>query len=279
MKYRHAYHAGNFADVHKHVTTIALLEAMQRKEKGFLYIDTHAGSGLYELHGSRGNASLESHSGFARVIDHKFVADEITRYRTLVDAFRVRVQNNAAYPGSPVIAAEMLRAQDRAIFVEQIPSEARALERALPRHSKARVETGDGFASLRAHLPPAERRGLVLIDPPYEESQQDFARVTTAINDALLRFQSAVIAVWYPIKDSRDITAWHASLSKGIAGEALISELWLFPCDSRVALNGSGMLIVNPPFQIDERMRVWLPELQASLDSAKSGGCRVRTLA
>jgi 23S rRNA (adenine2030-N6)-methyltransferase len=100
-----------------------------------------------------------------------------------------------------------------------------------------------------------------------------------AINDVLRRFQSAVIAAWYPIKDARDIAIWHASLAKGIATETLVSELWLFPCDSRVALNGSGMLIINPPFQIEQRMRTWLPELHSRLDTANSGGWRVRTLA
>jgi 23S rRNA (adenine2030-N6)-methyltransferase len=271
MKYRHAYHAGNFADVHKHVTLMALLESMQRKEKGFLFIDTHAGSGFYELHGSQ--------PGFSRISEHVFDADELKRYSARVHEYRDRVHNKAAYPGSPVIATESLRSHDRAIFVEQIASEARALERALPPHPKTRIETGDGFATLRASFPPVERRGLVLIDPPYEETQQDFGRIGIAINEALKRFQTAVIAVWYPIKDARDIAIWHASLAQGITTETLVSELWLFPCDSRVALNGSGILIVNPPYQIEERMRVWLPELQASLDTSNTGGWRIRTLA
>ena len=270
MKYRHAYHAGNFADVHKHVTLMTLLEAMQRKDKGFLFVDTHAGSGFYELHGSQ--------VAYTRVADHDFRAEELQRYNARIAAYRDRLQNRAAYPGSPVIAAEMLRSQDRGIFVDQIASEARALERALPPYSRARVETGDGFATLRASLPPVERRGLVHIDPPYEETQQDFGRVGMAINDTLKRFQSAVIAAWYPIKDARDTATWHASLAKGIPNETLIAELWLFPCDSRVALNGSGILIVNPPYQLEERMRVWLPELQARLDSENSGGWRIRTL-
>ena len=154
MKYRHAYHAGNFADVHKHVTLMTLIEAMQRKDKGFLFLDTHAGSGSYELHGSRASTPHESQTGYARIGDHKFRAEELQRYIARVDAFRQRMQNSAGYPGSPVIAAEMLRSQDRGIFVEQIAAEARALERALPPHSAARVETGDGFATLRASLPP-----------------------------------------------------------------------------------------------------------------------------
>lgn len=266
MKYRHTFHAGNFADVHKHVTLITLLEAMQRKEKGFLFLDTHAGRGLYDLHGSH-----ESQSGYARVKGHVFAAEELKRYAE-------QAAKAGGYAGSPVIASAMLREQDRAVFFEQVAAEARALERALNPHPKTRVEVGDGFALLRAHLPPPERRGLVLIDPPYEETQQDFVRIGTAISGALRRFQTAVIAVWYPIKDVRDTAAWHASLAKGIPTETLISELWIYPCDSRVALNGSGLLIVNPPYLTGERMRVWLPELHALLDTAGSGGYRVRSL-
>jgi 23S rRNA (adenine2030-N6)-methyltransferase len=278
MKYRHSFHAGNFADVHKHVTLLTLLDALQRKDKGFLYLDTHAGRGLYELRDSR-----ESQSGFARLNAGNFQSPELTGYVEHIRRFRQHTQNADAYPGSPLLAAHVLRTQDRAIFVDQEAPEGRALERALQAsaheaHGKVRVEMGDGFALLRAHLPPAERRGLVLIDPPYEETQQDFSRVGMAIVEGLRRFQSAVIAAWYPIKDARDTNAWLASLAKSVTTETLISELWLYPCDSRVALNGSGLLIINPPYLIADRMRVWLPELHARLDTAGTGGSRVSSL-
>jgi 23S rRNA (adenine2030-N6)-methyltransferase len=282
MKYRHSFHAGNFADVHKHVTLLALLEAMQRKDKGFLYLDTHAGRGLYELHGTRASTPHESHSGFARLAEQKLQSEEVIRYVDHVSAVRKRMQSTDAYPGSPIIAGNVLREQDRGIFVEQIAAEARALERALqsPSYSgagKVRVETGDGFALLRANLPPTERRGLVLIDPPYEETLQELSRISNAMGDALRRFDSAVIAAWYPIKNARDTAAWLASLAKSVAHEMLVSELWLYPCDSRVALNGSGLVIVNPPYQIAERMQIWLPELHTHLDAGGSGGSRVRS--
>ena len=267
MKYRHSYHAGNFADVHKHVAVLALVAALARKEKGFLYFETHAGPGDY-------TASDEADAGIARLTGIQFQAEELRVYRAAVDAFR-KGRSPRAYPGSPVLAAGALRAQDRGLAVEILPPESRALERALGPGSRMRVEAGDGFQRLRAALPPAERRGLVLIDPPYEETRQDFERVSAAMADALRRFESGVYCAWYPIKEERDIASWKAGLVRTLNREVLFSELWIYPRDSRVGLNGSGLAIVNPPYQIDERMKVWMPELHATLDPAKAGGTGV----
>ena len=185
-----------------------------------------------------------------------------------------------------MLAAGKLRPQDRAVFIELLHSEARALEQALADCSRVRIEQGDGFDRLRAWLPPPERRGLILVDPPYEETGRDFERVGAAIDEALRRFQTGVIAAWYPIKDEREISAWQTGLvRRGLTCETLAAELWLYPRDSRVALNGSGMLIVNPPYLLAERMRVWLPELQAQLahgsaglEAGRMGGTSVRML-
>jgi 23S rRNA (adenine2030-N6)-methyltransferase len=268
MKYRHSYHAGNFADVHKHVSVLALLAALGRKDKGFLYFETHAGSGDY-------TASDEADAGISRVATAKFQSDELRHYLSAVETFRKTRRSARAYPGSPVLANGALRAQDRGIAVEILPPEARALERALGPGSRIRVESGDGFERLRAQLPPAERRGLALIDPPYEETRQDFERVTAAMADALRRFESGVCCAWYPIKEERDVASWKSSLVRALNREVLFSELWIYPRDSRVGLNGSGLAIVNPPYQIDERMKVWMPELHAALDSASAGGSSV----
>jgi 23S rRNA (adenine2030-N6)-methyltransferase len=268
MKYRHSFHAGNFADVHKHVTLLALLAALARKDKGFLYFETHAGSGEYP-------ASDEADAGITRIATAPFQSQELRHYLSLITAFRKSKGSPRAYPGSPLLAADALRPQDRGIAVELQAPEARALERALGPGSRMRVETGDGFQRLRAHLPPAERRALVLIDPPYEETRQDFERVTAALADALRRFESGVLCAWYPIKEERDTASWKMSLTRALEREVLFSELWIYPRDSRVGLNGSGLAIVNPPYQVDERMRVWLPELHAALDSARAGGWSV----
>jgi 23S rRNA (adenine2030-N6)-methyltransferase len=279
VKYRHAHHAGNFADVHKHVTLLALLAALERKDKGFLYLETHAGRGAYDLSGPPGEAAtgigrLEAQSG-AR-------AEELRNYIERVQRLRRERGEPRLYPGSPLLAASELRPQDRAVFIERRPPEARALERVLPhsgaRGQRIRVETGDGFALLRAWLPPPERRGLTLIDPPYEESRQDFERSRQAAAEALRRFRTGVVAIWYPIKDERDTAGWQAVLAGELDCELLAAELSLYPRDSRVALNGSGMLILNPPYQVAERMQSWLPELHACLDLGHGGGASVRSL-
>jgi len=277
MKYRHSFHAGNFADVHKHVTLLTLLTALKRKDKGFAYFETHAGRGMYDL---SGHPEDESAAGIGRLLatDTSSAAEELHAYSSLIAAVRTQRKNPRAYPGSPLIAAHELRTGDRAIFCELIPPEAHALERAIEGHRNVRVELGDGFERLRAWLPPPERRGLIFIDPPYEQTRSDFDRVGAAVGDALKRFETGVIAVWYPIKEERETAAWLATLASSVQRETTVSELWLYPRDSRVALNGSGMMIVNPPYLLADRMALWLPELQARLDVGSSGGSSVRTL-
>jgi len=274
MKYRHAYHAGNFADVHKHVTLLALLAALKRKDKGFLYLETHAGRGAYDL----SDATAEARAGIMRFAGASQTVEELQHYARAIATYREQHQSPRVYPGSPVLAAMELRPQDRAILIEKLPPESRALERSLAELSATvRVECNDGYERMRAHLPPAERRGLLFIDPPYEE-QQDFSRVTATLVEALRRFQTGVFVAWYPIKDERETAAWHTALSKAIDAEMVAGELWLYPRDSRVALNGSGMLIVNPPYLIADRMREWLPALQTQLDAGQEGGTRVHIL-
>lgn len=290
MKYRHSHHAGNFADVHKHVTLLALLAALKRKEKGFLYLETHAGRGAYDVSGAAG----ESAAGIGRFDQPasdpagakarwRSGAEELRNYGERVGLLRRERGEPRLYPGSPLLAAAELRPVDRAVLIEQLPAEARALERALhhpggatPRHVS--VETGDGFDRLRAWLPPHERRGLTFIDPPYEESRQDFDRARHAAAEALRRFHTGVVAIWYPIKDERDTAAWHAALAAELDCPMLAAELSLYPRDSRVALNGSGMVILNPPYQIAERMEIWLPQLHGCLDLGQGGGAGVRHL-
>jgi 23S rRNA (adenine2030-N6)-methyltransferase len=274
VKYRHSFHAGNFADIHKHVTLLALLASLKRKEKGFAYFETHAGRGAYDL----SHLTAEAAEGSGRFGTGQYRAQELQNFAALLAQFRAGRNQSRDYPGSPAIAAHELRSQDRGILSELIPTEARLLERELEVNPRLRVERADGFERLRAWLPPTERRGLILIDPPYEESGADFERATSAIVDALQRFSTGVYAAWYPIKDEREVRAWHDTFARAVSAETLVSEMWLYPRDSKVALNGSGMLIVNPPYQLAERMAVWLPELQAQLDTGHPGGTSVTNL-
>jgi 23S rRNA (adenine2030-N6)-methyltransferase len=279
MKYRHTFHAGNFADVHKHVTLLALLRALKKKDKGFLYLDTHAGRGAYD----QSSPSAEAAAGIGRFLQAEHREPELRDYAQLIGSWRAQSQRRHLYPGSPLIAAAELRPQDRAVFIELLGAEARALEAALAasasgddRPRSMRVERGDGFERLRAWLPPPERRGLTFIDPPYEQTQQEFAAITAALGEGLRRFPTGVFAAWYPIKEERSTAAWLAECARTLPTRALSSELWLFPRDSRVALNGSGMLVVNPPYLLLERMRAWLPELKSLLAAAPGAGANVR---
>jgi 23S rRNA (adenine2030-N6)-methyltransferase len=273
VKYRHSFHAGNFADVHKHIALLAVIASLQRKDKGFLYLETHAGRGAYDLAESPG--SRASRTGLSRILSEPGESEEIQAYGKAVKHWRELVKDRNAYPGSPVLAAGALRDQDRAILIELQPPEAHALERALAHQANVRVELGDGYELLRAHMPPVERRGLVLIDPAYEETTRDFELARTAIGDVLQRFATAVIMLWYPIKDARDTQLWRKRLRASLQQPDLVSELWVHPCDSRVALNGSGLIIIHPPYQLAQRMRLWLPQLVGMLDAAATGGCLV----
>lgn len=276
MKYRHSFHAGNFADVHKHVALLALLVALKRKPKGFLYLDTHAGSGSYDISGG----GAEAAAGVGRFLASEHRAEALRGYAALLGRVRAARASSHLYPGSPLIALSELRAQDRAVFVEWQVPEAQALKTAIEAagDARARSERGDGLQVLRAALPPPERRALIFIDPPFEEPRAELSRLAAAVADGLRRFATGVFALWYPIKEQRDTAAWHADFARAVAAPTLVSELWLYPRDSRVTLNGSGLLIVNPPWQIEEAMREWLPELAAALGADASGGSEVRML-
>jgi 23S rRNA (adenine2030-N6)-methyltransferase len=277
MQYRHRFHAGTFADIHKHVTLLALLTALKRKDAGFLYLETHAGRGCYDLAHPSTESSRAAHASLAQLASAAPGAFELTSYLAHLQRLRARLESSHAYPGSPLFAAQELRPQDRAVLIEIVPSEARALERELRGYPRMHVEAADGFAALRAYLPPPERRSLTFIDPPYEE-REDFKLVAAACVAALGRFRSGIVAAWYPIKDARTTSAWQSALAGALDCETLVSEWWLYPRDSRVALNGSGLLILNPPYQFAMQMQLWLAELHALFNTAGSGGMSIRTL-
>lgn len=279
MKYRHAFHAGNFADVHKHVTLLALLAALTRKDGGLLYLETHAGRGAYDL----SSPAPEAAAGIVRFLAAQHAEPELRAYADLVRALRERSGRRHLYPGSPLIAQAALRSQDRVVLYELQGAEAHALGAALEGCALAtgprvRVERADGYAGLRAHLPPKERRGLVLVDPPYEETRADAERVIAALAEGLRRFPTGVIAAWYPIKKESEADAWQARCARAAGVPLLVSELWLYPRDSRVGLNGSGLVIANPPWQVLERMQAWLPRLEHCLAVGAGGGSRARML-
>jgi 23S rRNA (adenine2030-N6)-methyltransferase len=271
MKYRHQYHAGNFADVQKHVLLLEVLRALTRKDKGLLFVDTHAGRGNYDLHPGDREHPAEWQSGVARLLAAAPRHAALVSYREIIE--RGMHGGSLRYPGSPLLAVQALRPVDRAVFFETQREEAGHLRQALEQHGRVRIECADGFAGLRALLPPPERRGCVLIDPPYEE-REDLTRVQQASQDALQRFESAVLVSWLPVKLREDFDAWYGQLRRTVSRPMLASLLWMHPCDSRAALNGSVLVVVNPPYLVEEAMREWLPELRAILGGPQSG-CEV----
>jgi 23S rRNA (adenine2030-N6)-methyltransferase len=280
MRYRHSFHAGNFADVHKHVALLALLRSMQRKDKGFLYLDTHAGAGRYDLGAAEAHRGAEARHGITALMHAAGApaSQEIHDYRDVVAALRADVADVHAYPGSPWIAAHTLRAQDRGICWEILASECRALERALGGFRRMRAECADGYQQLSAVLPSRERRCLLLIDPPYENPAAEFDQALQHILASLQRLANTVVLMWYPIKDERTLTPWLARVERALPAPALSLELWIHPRDSRVGLNGSGLLLVNPPYQFDQRATLWQQELHATLDKPQHGGSALQWL-
>jgi len=279
MNYRHAFHAGNFGDVFKHIALVALLERLAQKDKPFFFLDTHAGRGRYDLDGEAARRSGEAGAGIRRLAAAKDPPPLVARYLGLVRDFDA---NNADrirfYPGSPWIAAMLMRPADRAALCELAPLEADVLRREFARDARFAVHLRDGYEGLKALLPPRERRGLVLIDPPYETQEMELTQVADSLAAAQKRWPQGVYAAWYPIKRTATIDSFHASLvSRGI-NRLLVAELSIHPEDSAIGLNGSGMILLNPPWKTDEDLAETLPAVHAALSPSGAGGTRVEWL-
>jgi 23S rRNA (adenine2030-N6)-methyltransferase len=276
VKYRHAFHAGNFADVMKHVALTAVLLRLTEKDRPLFMLDTHAGRGRYEI----GGAS-EAARGIHRLASATppATATAIARYLEIVRSLNAGGDAALeAYPGSPLIAATLLRAQDRAAFCELSPVEADALRHEFRRDARIGVHCRDGFEALGALLPPAEKRGLALIDPPYEEQEQDLSQVADALVAAAARWPQGVLMAWYPIKQGVIAARLHRRLRDAGIERLLVAELCIHPDDSRAGLNGSGLVTINPPWQFDQDLRQSLPWLHGLLAEGGAGRTRVALL-
>ena len=252
MNYRHIYHAGNFADVAKHVALTYCLAAMRRKDAAFFVLDSHAGRGFYDLQAAEAQKSGEAAHGIQRLIDTAIGEPVLGDYFAALRARRGK--RLARYPGSPALIAAGLRAQDRALFVELMPAEARAAEREIESAGRTRTEIGDGYAALKAYLPPEERRGLVLIDPPYE-SVDELKDMLKAFAEAYRRWPSGIFLMWYPIRSAVQRSLVHARCEALRVPKMLVADLAIHPDDAGVGLAGSGLIIVNPPYGADEYLR------------------------
>jgi 23S rRNA (adenine2030-N6)-methyltransferase len=249
MNYRHIYHAGNFADVAKHVALMYCLGALQRKDTACFVLDSHAGRGYYDLQAAEAHKSGEAERGIQRLIETSIDEALLADYFASIRARRGK--RLARYPGSPALIASGLRPQDRALFVELMPAEARAAEREIESLGRTRTEIGDGYAALKAFLPPQERRGLVLIDPPYE-SLDELKLMLQAFTEAYGRWPSGIFMMWYPIRSAAQRSMVHARFEAVGVPKMLFADLAIHPDDAGVGLAGSGLMIVNPPYGADE---------------------------
>jgi 23S rRNA (adenine2030-N6)-methyltransferase len=275
MNYRHIYHAGNFADVAKHVGLVYCLDAMKRKDTAFFVLDTHAGRGYYDLHGAEAQKSGEAERGIQRLLSLGRDREPLAAY---FDTLGARPgERLARYPGSPALIAGALRPQDRAVCNELMAAEARAAEREIYSSGRLRIEVGDGYAALRSHLPPAERRGLVLIDPPYE-SADELATLATVLADAYRRWPTGTFLAWYPILSAAQRRRVHARFAALALPKMLLADLAVHPDDASVGLAGSGLLLVNPPYGADEFLRRAYLAIHAGLAEPGRGYVEVTRL-
>jgi 23S rRNA (adenine2030-N6)-methyltransferase len=281
MNYRHAFHAGNFADVIKHIVLVRILTYLQEKQAAFRVIDTHAGAGLYDLTGEEAERGGEWLTGIARVMQARFsqaAVELVMPYLDIVRAFNPQ-RDLKAYPGSPLIARALLRPQDRLTACELEPNARKQLIDALRRDTQARVVDLDGWVALPAFVPPNERRGLVLIDPPFEASDE-FERMASGFATAFAKWPTGSYLLWYPAKSRRatdqlaqqvaEITASAAS-----PGKCLRLEFSVAPQVAGTALTSAGLLIVNPPWTLADELKIILPELEKPLGQGGAGRFRL----
>ncbi|HEY8587005.1 MAG TPA: 23S rRNA (adenine(2030)-N(6))-methyltransferase RlmJ [Rhodanobacter sp.] len=265
MNYRHAYHAGNFADVLKHTVLHALIEALQVKPTPFCYIDTHAGSGSYALDGFEARKTSEHRDGIARLHPAEKVPPLLKRWLAGIYGGDGNQQGLLRYPGSPLQVARLLRPHDSAQLCELHTEEAAKLRDLFRGNAQVHVHQRDGYEALKALLPPAEKRGLVLIDPPYEAQDAEYKLIEQALKSALLRWPTGIYAVWYPIKLRSQVQPFLRRLQHSGVKRVLRAELLVHPDDSPLRLNGSGMVILNAPWNLDETLREPLRTLASLL--------------
>ncbi|MET0227052.1 MAG: 23S rRNA (adenine(2030)-N(6))-methyltransferase RlmJ [Dokdonella sp.] len=280
MNYRHAFHAGNFADVFKHTMLLELIDALEAKPSAFCYVDTHAGRGRYDLRSDEASKTGEAAAGVQRLLAAVDLPDALQRYVAQVRAFDAGDGDPLRhYPGSPLLARAVMREQDRAILCELQAEEAAALKSTLRGDARFAIHQRDGYAALKALLPPPQKRGLILIDPPFEAQAAEFDMIAAALADALLRWPNAIYAIWYPIKLRETLLPFHRWLHAH-AGKAdvLAAELLLQPANSPLRLSGCGIALINPPYQFDRRLQTWLPVAQDLLAPDHQGSHRIEWL-
>lgn len=269
MNYRHAYHAGNFADIHKHAALALILEHLKRKDAPFAYVDSHAGIGAYDLGSVQAEKTGEWLGGIAKVMAAADSPEEMAPFLDVVRAMNPE-GGLRHYPGSPMIAAKLARDCDRLALCELHPDDAAELRQRFHYDRRVGVHHRDGYDGLKALLPPPERRGLVLIDPPFEV-RDEFDRMRKGLIQAMKRWPTGLYALWYPIKAKVLVDRFHADLTQIGLPKTLAADIWIRDGDDPTRLNGCGLVVVNPPWKLDEAMGRLMPWLAATL--GEDGAC------
>jgi len=280
VNYRHAYHAGNFADVFKHVMLTRILLYLGEKPAAFRVIDTHAGEGIYDLASEAAEKTAEWQGGIGRLMHLETLPAEVEAllapYRAIVAPYVGEAMPR--YPGSPAIAAALLRKQDRMVFCEAHPEVARRLKKTLGRDRRAKIIEIDGFTGLKAYVPPVERRGLVLIDPPFE-AKDEFDRIAEGLATALRKWPGGGYLIWFPIKDRGIVTGFYKILEAILAEvrvrDALRLELWIDDIDKMPHLVGNGLVAINPPYVLEGEAKILLPYLAETFAVSRTAGSAI----
>lgn len=282
MNYRHGYHAGSFTDVFKHAILVSLIKSLLHKDTAICYFDTHAGAGYYDLFAEAAQKSKEFETGIAKIVHEKNPPNLVKQYLSCVQRINTRLSGSTIsslryYPGSPSIMRYFLRTQDHMVLTELHPQEYQVLKDAFAGNKHTSIHLLDGYQGLKAFLPPKERRGLILLDPPYERPNE-LAYIASILPSVLKRFATGVYAIWYPIKDRTAVDHFWRSLRENIKKPILVTELCIYPENSPLHLNGCGMAIINPPWQLDKQILEYLPWLWKVLSIHKQGQYQVLPL-
>jgi 23S rRNA (adenine2030-N6)-methyltransferase len=276
MNYRHAYHAGNFADVVKHAVLALIIEHMKAKPAPFRVVDTHAGVGLYDLHGEQAQKTGEWREGIARVTAAKFspeAAAALAPYLRVVDEIN-HGGDIREYPGSPLLAARLLRREDRLVLNELHPEDHDELHSLFARDHRVKVLSLDAWTALKSLLPPPERRGVVLIDPAFEQPGE-LDRLAHGLKEAHRRFATGTILMWYPIKDISAVSAFRKSVHELGLAKVLVVEIAVRKVANGTPLSSAGLIIVNAPYKLHEKLNALLPELVGVLAQGAGAGFKL----
>ncbi|QRM54909.1 23S rRNA (adenine(2030)-N(6))-methyltransferase RlmJ [Sinorhizobium sp. BG8] len=275
MNYRHIYHAGNFADVLKHAVLARLIAYMQQKDKAFRVLDTHAGIGLYDLSSEEAQKTGEWRDGIGRLLTAELPAEIVPLLAPYLDTVRKLNPEGGLkfYPGSPQLARQLFRPQDRLSAMELHPDDHETLRRLFDGDFQSRITHLDGWLALGGHLPPKEKRGIVLVDPPFE-IDGEFERMSDGLAKAWRRFPGGVYCLWYPLKKGAPVAAFHKELKALGIPKILCAELSVRSDRDQTGLSGSGLIVVNPPFTLKQELDVLLPFLKTTLAQDRFASAR-----